>query len=437
VPTRTLHVDGEARVQGLANGAGAVVISDNNGNLNDRAFTGTATDVFLGTGVFGPVSTLNDNDWLQVVSSGAPSAVGDWIYTNGNVGINYGSAANPYAALHVKTQAYIGDDNTASFFNSNAILHLARTNNPHFLMEDVGDNTGGLSFDAGGMNVVTENGDIDFRTGVTYNGDFSATGTSRMIIKNGGNVGIGTLTPDRDLHISGATGGTMMFTRNDVSTNIGETLGDIQFDSEDDTGPSTGGSAIIRGIAAENHGNSNKGGHLAFLTQVAGWYNTPTEHMRITSGGNVAIGATTANVKFYVAGDAAISGKFNSNGIQESSDRRFKKDIIKLGNSLEKVMLLEAVSYNWRVEEFPEKRFGDKKEIGLIAQDLEQVYPELVSTDQDGYKSVQYSHLVPVLIEAIKEQQKQIEGLKKQADNSDSKYEDLKRYLSEIENKDK
>jgi hypothetical protein len=78
-----------------------------------------------------------------------------------------------------------------------------------------------------------------------------------------------------------------------------------------------------------------------------------------------------------------------------------------------------------------------KKEIGLIAQDLEQVYPELVSTDQDGYKSVQYSHLVPVLIEAIKEQQKQIEGLKKQAENSDSKYGDLKRYLSEIENKDK
>jgi hypothetical protein len=206
----------------------------------------------------------------------------------------------------------------------------------------------------------------------------------------------------------------MMFTRNDGSTNIGETLGDIQFDSEDNTGPSTGGSAIIRGIAAENHGNSNKGGHLAFLTQVAGWYNTPAEHMRITSGGNVAIGATTANVKFYVAGDATISGKFNSNGIQESSDVRFKKNIQPIQGALKKVMQLEGVSYNWRVDEFPKRKFGERTEIGVIAQDLEKVLPELVSTDGEGYKSVQYSHLVPVLLEAIKEQNNVITSISAQ-----------------------
>ena len=413
-PAQALHVVGDARVTGLADAATAVVTSNASGDLTKISFTGSTSDILLGNGTFGAGNAFNDNDWLQVVTSNDPSAVGDWIYTNGNVGINFGSAANPYAALHVKTQAYIGDDNSANFFNSNAILHLARTDNPHFLMEDVGNNTGGLSFDAGGLNVVTENGDIDFRTGVTFNGDFSTTGTSRVIIENGGQVGIGTNTPDRDLHVTGATGGTIIVTRNDVTTNAGETLGDIQFDSEDQTGPSstaTAASAIIRGIAAEAHGNSNKGGHMAFLTQPIGTANVPAEHMRITSAGNVAIGATTASAKLYVAGDATITGKMNSNGIQESSDKRFKKDIKPLGNALENVMKLEGVKYLWRTEEFPDRKFGDRTEIGVIAQDVEKIYPELVSTDEEGYKAVQYSHMVPVLLEAIKEQQKTIEGL--------------------------
>ena len=355
-PSRTLHVDGEARVQGLANAAGAVVLSDVNGNLNDRALTGSATDVFLGNGLFGAASTLNDNDWLQVVTSGAPSAVGDWIYTSGNVGINYGSAANPYAALHVKTQAYIGDDNTGSFFNSNAILHLARTNNPHLLMEDVGNNTGGLSFDAGGMNVVTENGDIDFRTGVTFNGDFSSTGTSRMIIQNGGNVGIGTITPDADLNIGNAGGATLYLTREDSNTDAGEVLGSILFDNTDNTVVSSVDAAAgIRAYADQNQGNSNKSGYMTFFTKDNVPENTAaTERMRITADGNIVIGASTpailaaanaSGAKFYVAGDATITGKMNSNGIQESSDRRFKKEIAPLENSRENLMKIEGVSY--------------------------------------------------------------------------------------------
>jgi hypothetical protein len=125
----------------------------------------------------------------------------------------------------------------------------------------------------------------------------------------------------------------------------------------------------------------------------------------------VAIGATTANVKFYVAGDATISGKFNSNGIQESSDRRFKKNIAPLSNSLENILKMEGVSYNWKIEEFPNRKFGDRTEIGVIAQEVEKIYPELVATDAEGYKSVQYSHMVPILLEAIKEQQQLINSL--------------------------
>jgi hypothetical protein len=72
---------------------------------------------------------------------------------------------------------------------------------------------------------------------------------------------------------------------------------------------------------------------------------------------------------------------------------------------------IKGVTYNWRQAEFPEKAFGDRTEIGFIAQELEKYFPELVNTDKDGYKSVQYSHMVPVLLEAIKEQQAMIQLL--------------------------
>lgn len=87
------------------------------------------------------------------------------------------------------------------------------------------------------------------------------------------------------------------------------------------------------------------------------------------------------------------------------SDVRFKKDIQPLSNSLSNVLKLRGVEYNWRKEEFPNKYFQDKHQIGFIAQELEAVYPDLVNTDADGYKSVDYQKMGPILVEAIKDQQ--------------------------------
>ena len=85
------------------------------------------------------------------------------------------------------------------------------------------------------------------------------------------------------------------------------------------------------------------------------------------------------------------------------------------------VMKLRGVNFYWKKEEFPQKGFTDEKQIGFIAQEMEKIYPELVITQPDGYKSVDYSKLTPVLVEAIKEQQKLIhqltetvEGMQKQ-----------------------
>ncbi|WP_044205361.1 tail fiber domain-containing protein [Flammeovirga sp. OC4] len=94
-----------------------------------------------------------------------------------------------------------------------------------------------------------------------------------------------------------------------------------------------------------------------------------------------------------------------------SSDLRYKSNINPLQNSLEKVMQLKGVSYFYKTDEFPKKSFDRDQQVGLIAQEVEEVFPELVKTDQEGYKSVHYAQTVAVLIEAIKELNQKIELL--------------------------
>ena len=60
--------------------------------------------------------------------------------------------------------------------------------------------------------------------------------------------------------------------------------------------------------------------------------------------------------------------------------------------------------------------FGDERQIGFSAQEVEKLFPEVVTTDANGYKSVDYGRLTPVLVEAIKEQQKQIDAQQQQID---------------------
>ena len=127
-------------------------------------------------------------------------------------------------------------------------------------------------------------------------------------------------------------------------------------------------------------------------------------HISLRENGSFPLPAV-AQLRLASDGDLVIEGKFTSNGIKETSDGRFKKNIKSISLALSTVMNLEGVTYNWRTDEFPNKSFTDRMEYGVIAQQIEKIVPELVDTDEDGYKSVQYSHMVPLLIEAIKEQQ--------------------------------
>ena len=121
----------------------------------------------------------------------------------------------------------------------------------------------------------------------------------------------------------------------------------------------------------------------------------------------------------HTMGDALIDGNASILGdlivfgnINNASDRRFKKDIVTVDNALSKVLQLRGVNYYWRNNEFPNRGFDDKLELGLIAQEVEAVIPEIVAEIGDGYKGVEYSKLVALLVEAIKEQQAIIDGQK-------------------------
>ncbi|NHZ85241.1 MAG: hypothetical protein GWP19_05100 [Planctomycetia bacterium] len=158
------------------------------------------------------------------------------------------------------------------------------------------------------------------------------------------------------------------------------------------------------------HVNSDSGQN-ALRVQVDG-----ATKLRVFSNGGTAIGAnyqSTPSNGLYVHGDIK-----NSGGVLHTSDQRFKTDIKPIDNSLEKLKNIRGIYYNWNREQYPERDFNINKQIGVIAQEVEKEFPELVDTDNDGYKSVNYSKLTPILIEAIKElhqivdnQQKRIEEL--------------------------
>lgn len=107
------------------------------------------------------------------------------------------------------------------------------------------------------------------------------------------------------------------------------------------------------------------------------------------------------------------------------SDERYKKDIHPLTASLDKIMKLKGVSYQWK-DAGSNRGFRQGTHIGLIAQNVENILPELVLTDENGYKAVAYDKLVPVLIEAMKEQQM---GIKEK----DARIEKLEKAMEKME----
>jgi uncharacterized protein with HEPN domain len=93
-----------------------------------------------------------------------------------------------------------------------------------------------------------------------------------------------------------------------------------------------------------------------------------------------------------------------------------KENITRIDNALEKVKSIGGYTFDWKSEHFEDHGF-EGTDVGVIAQEIEEVFPELVQTRENGYKAVKYDKLVSVLIEGIKELTKQVEYLKTKIEN--------------------
>ncbi len=127
-------------------------------------------------------------------------------------------------------------------------------------------------------------------------------------------------------------------------------------------------------------------------------------------------------MKLSSTGDLAIKGNYN-----RFSDARYKTNVQIIANPLDSIRRLRGVTFNW-IPEFN----NSANQIGFIAQEVEQVLPELVHTDKEGFKSVAYSDAVPVLVEAVKEQQTQIETQNQKIEQQQKQIDDLKLIVCSI-----
>jgi hypothetical protein len=148
-----------------------------------------------------------------------------------------------------------------------------------------------------------------------------------------------------------------------------------------------------------------------------------------TSNGGFGLWAySQADDAIYCDGSGEYTGSWS-----KASDVRFKKNVAPLENALARTLRLRGVSFDWRRDEFPDRNFPDSRSIGFIAQEVEAVYPQLVSIDRDGYESVDYAGLTPILVEAIKEQQQQLDSQRRRIESQARAMEDLTRRIEWLE----
>jgi hypothetical protein len=230
----------------------------------------------------------------------------------------------------------------------------------------------------------------------------------RMVITSDGKVGIGTTAPVWPLDISTSAPSTaaIRFTNTNNSPTADTRM--LVFNDANDYG----GIQLLSSTAASDPGSlrlfsPNLRGALVFQT-------TGNESMRIAVGGAVGIGTAAPATKLQVVGDLRV-GTSGTNGCVQNfagtaltgtcaSDARLKQNVVAISGVLDKVAQLRPVTYEWRKKEFPDRHFGVGRNPGLIAQEVERVFPELVSTDDKGYKAVTYGVPLEMLaLQAIKE----------------------------------
>ena len=134
------------------------------------------------------------------------------------------------------------------------------------------------------------------------------------------------------------------------------------------------------------------------------------------------------NNDIYIGGNINIAGDSEAANHVSTSDRRLKKNIRVIKDCISKVKKIRGVNFTWIKD--------GRKDFGVIAQDIEKVAPFAVHEKDDGYKTVDYSKLSTLFINAIKEQQQIIEDQQSEIDGLKEQFEDLNEKMEKILNKE-
>lgn len=317
--------------------------------------------------------SLNQSDGTTAIHLNAGS--GDsYINNGGNVGIGMN---DPAVRLNIKSGAT--PSNVLAIENSGTI----GTGSNIFIVREDGN---------GGGRLYLKQSD-----GTTA---IQLTADNASYINSGGRVGIGTSSPVHDLDVVDSNHVASIRAQSTVSAAklfldaASGTTSRIYFDE--------GGESKF-----QLYHDANRE-----VMALAEHYDTPTE-----------------TVAWYPNGNMHISGTF-----YQASDERFKEDIHALKTSasspLDDIKKLRGVTYKWQ-----DKEKDKSRQIGLIAQELEAVYPEMVSTDEDGHKSIAYSRLTVPLIEAVKELKTENDSLSSRLDAMEKENAALKARLEKVEKK--
>lgn len=222
--------------------------------------------------------------------------------------------------------------------------------------------------------------------------------TNYMTLSANGSLGIGASVPQAQLH----TTGTVRF--GGLATNAG--------------------SAIIMSDGTGNLSRFNlpTSSSMAFATSSPTINSLP----RFNSS-NVLVNSQIFDngTNIGIGGNPATNAKVTVYGVVNTlSDIREKTNITPIENALDKINQINGYNYNWKD--------SDEKQIGLIAQEIEKVLPEAVSENTAGTKFLNYDGIIPVLTEAIKEQQKYINKQNQQINKLESELQEIKKMLGEV-----
>jgi len=223
---------------------------------------------------------------------------------------------------------------------------------------------------------------MSFGTGGGSTSPFDAT--EKMRITSGGYVGINNASPSVALDVTGYGKFSNSMTAQNVYA-VSDSSEQMVISTASDTNKQ-----LIFGRTATE-------AKIIAVTQGVGYVPLCLN----PNGGNVSVNYTTNSYALDVSGDIRATGD-----VIAYSDARVKDNVLTIENALDKVKSLRGVSYTRNDSE-------DKStKIGVIAQEVLSILPEVVQQDDNGNYSVAYGNIVGVLIEAIKEQQKQIDELK-------------------------